>query len=167
MVARSTPGSGALLPTILTKARQFPVSDAIFHFTVPMHPDHKYPWLRKHCWNFCPLGRVWRLAWFHLVHGYHWLSLWIEALQLCRQIPSCGAGPEPSALVTQLISTSQGRESKVLSNPQVTRVFKIFHSFLCFSSSHLPFPISLLTLLPIFLLLKLPMKWYLSICPMF
>lgn len=46
------PGSGVLLPVMLTKTRPFTVSGAIFHFTVQMTgrpPDHKCPWLRKHC----------------------------------------------------------------------------------------------------------------------
>ena len=55
--------------------------------------------LGKHCWNVCPLGWVWLLAWLHLVHSYPWLSLWTEAPQLWEQISSRGTGPEPWTLL--------------------------------------------------------------------
>lgn len=162
MAPRSVSGSGALLPDIQTRTRPLTVSGAIFHFRVHVCADHEHPRLREtpsECLS----------SWLSLTAGLASSGSQLPlAIALDRSPAALRADflqrDRPRALnpVTHLRGISQDGESKVLSKTQVTRVFRVFLSILCFSSSPTYLPT-----LPIFLLLKLPKKRCFSICPMF
>lgn len=167
------PGSGVLLPAMLTKTRPFTVSGAIFHFTVQMTgrpPDHKCPWLRKHCLELLSFWLNPSAGW---ISPGPWLSpaLALERLSALKAIsipwgtsraPSQGCLPEEHLTGQRELSPT----------PPVTRAFPSSLGgtpFPCYLPSPPLFPIYLpnFFLLPTPFLLKLAIKRYLSICPMF
>ena len=97
MAPRSISGSAALLPDVRTRTRPLTVGAAVFHLSGMCLWVPGTHGLGKHCWDVCPLGWVWLLAWLLLVHGDPRLLLWTEAPQLWKQISSRGQvrSPEP------------------------------------------------------------------------
>lgn len=162
MAPRSVSGSGALLPDIRTRTRPPRWAVATLYLSVRAYADHKYPRLTETLLECLS-------SWLSLTAGSaspgSQLSL---AIALDRSSAALRADflqwDRGRALnpVTHLRNISQDGESTVLSKPQVTRVFRVFLSILCFSSSPTYLPT-----LPIFLLLKLPKKRCFNICPMF
>lgn len=111
---------------------------------------------RKHCWmpvllaeSDCWLG----FTWFTAILGY------------CSEsrLPPVGQGQSPEPCYSSKEYFTGWGKYSALQASEVTRVFRVFLSILCFSSSPTYLPT-----LPIFLLLKLPKKFMrFNICPMF